>query len=808
MKSSNYRPHKRKGFVCAVLALAGAAATGVFADESIESIRPRLPVGFDGDTTADAVLGQVDFVHDTPNLVDGYGLDTQTDGDGDVAIDKSVTPNRVYVADVSNHRVLGWADVAAFTTHAAADIVIGQPDFYSNIANNGGTSAKSLYEPIGVAVDGEGNLYVVDYGNHRVLEYNAPFSKGVAAGIAADDVFGQFGNFTTSHCNYNGVNADTLCYPWRAVLDAAGNLYVAEDGNHRVLKFNTPEAITSVAGSGDAAADLVLGQPDFTSNSCNLNGISAQTLCNPGGLAFDGGGNLLVADSSNHRVLKYNKPLASGAGASKVYGQPSFTANDCNGSGVNENSLCNPTDVAVNGAGDVWIADYDNHRVLGFVGGGGRIPLGQFNSRTSNICNNDGGGTYPQPNFRSLCNPSGLDFDKNNNLYVVDSHNNRVLSFSAPIVVKSGAGGVVGQVLLTTNEANASDGFGFNMEDWAGSVAIDRSVTPNRVYVADGANHRVLAWNDVAAFVSRAPATLVFGQPTPFDKSCNTGEVVSADTLCNPYGLVVDAKGNLYVADHGNHRVLEYDTPFAKGTSADKVFGQGGDFATNDCNKDGVNAHALCNPTGVAVDAAGNLYVGDYGNNRMLKYGTPLTTDTKADKVFGQKNNFTTNSANLGSGTPSANGMHGPHGVAVDAAGNLYVGDYGNHRVLVYAAPNTDTTADKVFGQSNSMTKNACNPNGVNADSLCNPTFVAVDGGKNLYVVDYGNNRVLKYVTPLTTDRTADRIFGQGNVMSRGDCQPASPNSLCEPEGIALDADNNLYVADSEYNRVLKFNKP
>ena len=803
MKSSNHRTHKRRGYVCAVLALVGAASTGVFADEPI---RPRLPVGFDGDTTADAVLGQIDFSHSARNLVDGYGLNTSLDGD--VAIDRSVTPNRVYVADISNHRVLGWADVAAFTTHAAADIVIGQPDFYSNIANNGGLSAKSLYSPIGLAVDAKGNLYVVDYNNHRVLEYNTPFSKGVAAGIAADDVFGQFGNFTTSYCNYAGVNADTLCGPWRATVDTAGNLYVSEYNNHRVLKFNTPEAITSVAGSGDTTADLVLGQPDFITNTCNLNGVSAQTLCNAGGLAFDGGGNLLVADSSNHRVLKYSKPLASGASASKVYGQSGFTQNGCNSSGVNENSLCYPTDVAVNGAGEVWIADYNNHRVLGFVGGGGRVPLGQFNSRTSNVCNNNGGGTFPPVNFRSLCNPSGLDFDKNNNLYVVDSNNNRALAFTAPIVVKSGASGVVGQSLLTTGDENASDGFGFNTQDWTGTVAIDRSVTPNRVYVADGANHRVLGWNDMAAFVTHAPATLVFGQPTPYDKVCNNGGVVSATTLCNPYGLAVDGKGNLYVADHGNHRVLEYDTPFAKGTGADKVFGQGGDFTTNFCNKDGLNAHSLCYPIGVAVDGTGNLYVVDYNNHRMLKYGTPLTTDTKADKVFGQKNNFTTNGANLGTGTPSANGMYYPHGVAVDAAGNIYVGDHYNHRVLVFAAPNTDTTADKVFGQSNSMAKNACNPNGVDADSLCYPTFVAVDGSKNVYVTDYGNNRALKYSAPLTTDRTADRVFGQGNLMTRNGCHPAAPNTLCEPNGIAVDADNNLYVSDAEYNRVLKFNKP
>ena len=107
----------------------------------------------------------------------------------------------------------------------------------------------------------------------------------------------------------------------------------------------------------------------------------------------------------------------------------------------------------------------------------------------------------------------------------------------------------------------------------------------------------------------------------------------------------MDAAGNLYVADYINNRVLEYNTPLtltvtpgSGDTVADRVFGQGGSFTSNTCNLGLANpsASSLCNPVGVAVDAAGNLYVADYGNNRVLEYNTPLTTDTVADRVFGQ----------------------------------------------------------------------------------------------------------------------------------------------------------------------------
>ena len=94
------------------------------------------------------------------------------------------------------------------------------------------------------------------------------------------------------------------------------------------------------------------------------------------------------------------------------------------------------------------------------------------------------------------------------------------------------------------------------------------------------------------------------------------------------------------MADEGNNRVLEFNTPLTN-TTADTVFGQGGDFTSNDCNFDvlidGISsAEDLCKPQGVAVDASNNVYVADTSNNRALDYTTPLTTDTTADSSLGQ----------------------------------------------------------------------------------------------------------------------------------------------------------------------------
>ena len=136
-----------------------------------------------------------------------------------------------------------------------------------------------------------------------------------------------------------------------------------------------------------------------------------------------------------------------------------------------------------------------------------------------------------------------------------------------------------------------------------------------------------------------APADLVIGQPDFLSSGCNA---TSAASLCKPTGVAVDASGNLYVADGGNSRVLEYTNPFTAcagvfpcvGGPASLVFGQGGSFTSNTCDSDtedsGSTSIDLCSPIGVAVDASGNLYVADSGNNRVLEYNTPLTADVTA----------------------------------------------------------------------------------------------------------------------------------------------------------------------------------
>jgi len=369
---------------------------------------------------------------------------------------------------------------------------------------------------------------------------------------------------------------------------------------------------------------------------------------------------------------------------------------------------------------------------------------------------------------------------------------------------------VLGQTNFTNHAVNGGIGSvnsgGFN-EPFA--VAVDQSVTPNHVYVADMNNNRVLGWADLASLTDGKQADLVFGQLGEFTtKTCNKGGR-SADTLCTPQGLAVDSAGNLYVADRGNSRVLMYLTPFMTDTTADFVFGQTS-FNQGGCSNPTISAASaasLCNPLGVTVDNIGNVYVADLSNNRVLEYDTPLSNDAVADLVFGQPN---FSARNAGSG---ADGLNQPYAVAVDSTGNVYVADFGNNRVLEYDNPlvtcaTCDTVADLVFGQSSFNSTNA-NSGGISAGSLFNPSGVAVDSGDNLYIADRSNHRVLEYNTPLM-DTNADLVFGQGSFASNF-CNPggvATDSTLCIATGVAVDGSGDLWVADFSNNRVMEYDTP
>ncbi len=224
-----------------------------------------------GDTFGPAarVLGQDAMNLNSPNLVEGREFDFQslTNGsvDAGIAIDMTSSPPHLYVADTYNNRILGYSDVRKIATGAKADIVIGQPDFQRTLINYpsndpNAPNSSGLSIPIGLAVDPQGNLYVADTGNGRVLRFPAPFANYTpGTPEQANLVLGQAG-FTGPRIT-DATNR-TMAAPYGLVFAYAGGLMVSDIGLNRVLYFGVlPQNLTS-----GMAATGVLGQPDFNSS--------------------------------------------------------------------------------------------------------------------------------------------------------------------------------------------------------------------------------------------------------------------------------------------------------------------------------------------------------------------------------------------------------------------------------------------------------------------------------------------------------------------------------------------------------------
>ncbi len=318
---------------------------------------------------------------------------------------------KLFVADRGNNRVLRWTSVDAMINGAAAEAVLGQPDFTTAST---GLSAVKMNSPIGVHVDAGGRLWVGEYGNNRVTRFDDASNK--ATGAAADGVLGQ-PNFTTSS---SGTTAAKMSGPVGICADGAGRLWVSNFGNHRVLRFD--DAANKPIG---ANADGVLGQLDFTTGT---SGLTQSKLNNPNSVYADDAGRVWVSDYTNRRVLRYDGAAAkpNGANADGVLGKPDFTTG---GSQVTRNGF--GTTRFVNGGvdGTVYVVEEANNRLMIFKnaaalanGADADFVLGQADFTTN-------AGPNP-PTASSFATPrASIVDDVNGRLWVADWANNRVVRF-------------------------------------------------------------------------------------------------------------------------------------------------------------------------------------------------------------------------------------------------------------------------------------------------------------------------------------------------------------------------------------------
>lgn len=726
-----------------------------------------------------------------PNLVEGRELFAPQG----VALDKSIDPPAIYVADTGNHRVLGWKNVAAFESGAMADLVLGQRDFYSTNPLGPTTPFTSgLYGPTSVAVDALGNVFVADSGNNRILRYPKPLALPAGQIHTADLVIGQASlnvrnsnraaafndnkspdsnTIRTNGSGTGGIQTANLAF------DAQGNLWFSDSGNHRLLRYAAADvsgASNTASGGADIFANLVLGQPDFNTAVANPGRISQPATQPPdrisksrfrfgGPIAFDASGNLFFSDDLS-RVLVWTPPFESNKPASRILGiyvqKPGealppavnditfgFSISGSTYSGGPQGLFC---------VGDyLFVSDTIHNRIVRYdpvstwpaedllaysYSPKMTAVFGQvdFNSREPN------GGSTLEPTSYTVNGPmAGASW--NGHVFLADSRNNRVLDlgYASEQNLLAPASRVLGQYDFPFRAANLIEG-------------------------------RELASGSLPLLVGSSVSNLTLGPSAAIDRSSGTP--------------------HLFVADTGNHRILGfYDARRVKyGDSADLIIGQVSPTRNlvNSPGNDGSKATAtgLFLPSSVATDAEGNVWVADTGNGRVLRFPKPFDrwgeTQT-ADLVIGQPD-----FESRANGDVTRDRLYRPSSIAFTGDGNLVVADLAHSRVLMFNAPfSNGAPASLVLGQPDDATATAGN-----GEAQMNlPLGLAVDTDDRLYVADTGNNRIL--------------IFGRITVQADG-----SAAALILPVGsqgatpvtVTVSArTGQIWVADVRGSRVMRY---
>ena len=774
-------------------------------------------------------------------------------GDGGAATNSHLsTPSAVavdgfgnlFIADTSNQRVRR-VDVNGHITTVAGNGGNGY------LGNGGAATNASLYFPSGVAVDADGNLFIADSLNQRIRRVDTNgFITSVAgngsagyagdggaatnaslnypSGVAVDascnlfiadmdnqcirkvDVTGLIttvaGNGTNSYSGDGGAATNaTLNSPAGVAVDARGNLFIADTDNNRIRRVDADGLITTVAGTG------------YTGWFGDGGAATNATLYYPKGVAVDGSGNLLIADTCNQRIRRVdtNGIIATMAGDG---------TNAWSGDGglATAGALSYPYGVAADAQGNFYIADRGNNRVRRVVIDGPTLAMGDVTAANAGIyqviITSAWGSVTSAVAALNVAYPPAIT-NQPVSQTVVDGRNvtfTVVVAGTPPFSCQwqfngtnlSDGGNLSGSataslVLDPVATANAG-GYDVVVTSAWGSVTSSvaalnvayppaitnqpvnlSSLAGNNVVLGVGVNGTLpLAYQwqfDGTNLPNGVIYTIAGNGSAGFSNGTNAVSLATNTPLNWPYGVAVDAHGNRFIADMDNQRIRMVNAngviTTVAGTGASGYSGDGGS-ATN---------AMISYPTGVAVDANGNIFIADTDNQRIRMVNASGIITTVAGKG---------GSGYSGDGGAATNAsLYNPYAVAVDASSNLFIADRSNDRVRMVNARGIITT---VAGRG---VPGFSGDGGAATDAeLYFPSGVTVDASGNLFVADQYNQRI-REVTP---NGVITSVGGTGVESYSGDGGPATNAPLNMPAGVAVDAQGNLFISDRGNERVRK----
>jgi uncharacterized protein (TIGR03437 family) len=683
-----------------------------------------------------------------------------------------------------------WGQNYSISTFAGQGLALGDGGPAGN-ARFGTVSATALAR--------DGTLYIADAVYHQVRKVAPDGTITLFAGGAVRGYGGDSGPATSA----------MLDTPTALAVDSGGAVYIGESGNHRVRVVTTFGNIQTIAGNGQLAPSPavahVLPGEGGPATAAPLGQIAA--------LAFASNGDLLIADSGNNRVFRVSHAgnITTVAGnattPASLADQPAAPA-----------TLSTPAGVASDYLGNIFIAEQKNGVVRMVDTKGNMTRLIGTGSTTDAPVSSGSPLSYP------LLQPVGLATDSSYNLYIVES--GRISMYTppsfatgAPASVQAIAGDISQKVLAGTGDGGPPMSAGMNPR----SLAISGH---GMLYIAD--SNSALDFHNRVRIIANNTITNFAGGNPPSGKG-DKGAATSAQ-LYFPRAVAIDSKGNVYIADTADNRVRVV-------TSDGTINAYAGTGTAGTSGDQGSATSASLNPpTGLAFDSKSNLYIADGTRIRQVSAAGTITTFagggnsaqdgtaalaasfTQAGSlaVDGQDNLYVDQLARVsqvsaasqtvatvaGTGTAGYSGDNGQAtaaqiadvaGIAVDASGNVYIADKDNGRIRKVDSTGNITT---IAGGGTSTA------DGVAATSaaLNIPLGVAVDSTGNIFIAEYGGNRV----RVVGTDGNIRTIAGNGLQGFGGDGGVATNATLNGPMDVKVDAQGNVYIADSLNSSVRK----
>ena len=600
-----------------------------------------------------------------------------------------------------------------------------------------------LVGPVGVAVDKLGNTFIVDAGSYRVRKIDG--LTGVITTIAGSGVYGHTGDG-------GPATSATMGVMYGIAVDQAENVYVVDQSYSCVRKISASGTITTIAGTG------------ITGYSGDGGPAIAATFNNPIDIVVDPIGNLYVTDWQNNVVRKIDTAgmISTAVGDGNTFGGT--------GSGglATASELGAPFRLAMDRSGNLYVAEVQ-YQCICKVDTFGILTIIADTTGTY-ATGLDGDGSFALS--ATMTSPCGLAVDTNNNLYFSDIGNFRIrkLNMTTGIISEYAANGVAGYsgdgILATTAQIGSPEGLAI---DLAGNLLI-----------CDPDNNRIRKVNQLGIMSTFAGQSGLFGE----------GYTATNAELCTPANVCTDATGNVYLVDYYNNRVRKLDvttgtiTTVAGSGTAGYMFSFTGDGGP-------ATLANMYNPAGVAVDAAGNIYIADQGNSRIRKVeaATGIITTFAGNGTAGFSGD---------GGAAITAKLQNPSGVAVDTSGNVYIADEFNSRIRKVNALGIIST---VAGTGTAGFSGDSGP--ATGAKISYPADIATDLSGNLYIADRGNSCVRKVnisgiISSLTLYNTTGGYSGDGG--------PSVTAELNFPSGIKADVYGNVFISDGLNNRIRMIN--